>query len=95
MLPNIRSSSGSRQEALTNAIAQLSCEQREAVILHHRGSVKFREIAGLQGISINTAKSWYRYSMENLRRLLSDNGEKMKSARNIEESIKNVYEKSN
>jgi len=81
---------GEQARSLNRAIAQLSCEQREAVILHLPGGMKFREIAGLQGISINTAKSWYRYGMENLGRLLSDNGEKMKSTRNIEESIKRL-----
>lgn len=63
---------------LNHAIAQLSYEQREVVMLHLRGGMKFREIAGLQGISINTAKSRYRYGLENLRELLSDNDGKKK-----------------
>jgi DNA-directed RNA polymerase specialized sigma24 family protein len=41
-------------------------------MLHLRGGMKFREIAGLQGISINTAKSRYRYGLQKLRTLLSD-----------------------
>ena len=67
---------GEEARNLNHAIAQLSCEQREAILLHLRGGMKFREIAGLQGISINTAKSRYRYGLENLRELLSENGKK-------------------
>jgi len=37
--------------------------------------MKFREIAGLQGVSINTAKSRYRYGLEKLRTLLSNERE--------------------
>jgi RNA polymerase sigma factor (sigma-70 family) len=57
---------------LNHAIAQLALEQREVVILHLLGGMKFREIAGLQGISINTAKSRYRYGLQKLRTLLSN-----------------------
>jgi RNA polymerase sigma factor (sigma-70 family) len=61
---------------LNDAIAQLALEQREVIMLHLRGDMKFREIAGLQGISINTAKSRYRYGLEKLRKLLSDKEKK-------------------
>jgi RNA polymerase sigma factor (sigma-70 family) len=58
--------------SLNHAIAQLTYEQREVIMLHLRGGMKFREIAGLQGISINTVKSRYRYGLEKLRATLSD-----------------------
>jgi RNA polymerase sigma-70 factor (ECF subfamily) len=67
---------GEQARQLNHAIAQLSYEQQEVVMLHIRGGMKFREIAGLQGISINTAKSRYRYGLEKLRELLSDNEQK-------------------
>ena len=67
---------GEEARNLNHAIAQLSCEQREAILLHLRGGMKFKEIAGLQGISINTAKSRYRYGLENLREFLSKNEKK-------------------
>jgi RNA polymerase sigma factor (sigma-70 family) len=67
---------GEEARNLNNAVAQLSQEQREAIMLHLRGGMKFREIAGLQGISINTAKSRYRYGLEKLRTLLSDKEKK-------------------
>jgi RNA polymerase sigma-70 factor (ECF subfamily) len=66
---------GEQAGNLNLAIARLTQDQREAVILHLRGGMKFREIASLQGISINTVKSRYRYGLEKLRTLLSD-GEK-------------------
>ena len=66
---------GEQARDLSNAIAQLAYEQREVIMLHLQGGMKFREIAGLQGISINTAKSRYRYGIEKLRKLLSDERE--------------------
>jgi RNA polymerase sigma-70 factor (ECF subfamily) len=67
---------GEQARALERAVAQLTNEQREVILLHLRGGMKFREIAGLQGISINTAKSRYRYGLEKLRTVLSDNEKK-------------------
>jgi RNA polymerase sigma factor (sigma-70 family) len=67
---------GEQARNLNHAIAQLAYEQREVIMLHLRGGMKFREIAGLQGISINTAKSRYRYGLEKLRELLSDHEKK-------------------
>jgi RNA polymerase sigma factor (sigma-70 family) len=66
---------GEQARNLNRAIAQLAHEQQEVVMLHLRGGMKFREIAALQEISINTAKSRYRYGLEKLRTLLSDNRE--------------------
>jgi len=67
---------GEEARNLNHAIAQLALEQREVIMLHLRGGMKFREIASLQGISINTAKSRYRYGLEKLRILLSDKEKK-------------------
>lgn len=67
---------GEQARQLNHAIALLSYEQREVIILHLRGGMKFREIADLQEISINTAKSRYRYGLEKLRELLSDKEKK-------------------
>jgi RNA polymerase sigma-70 factor (ECF subfamily) len=62
-----------RLTKLKRALAQLPYEQREAVVLHLQGGLKFRHIAASQGISINTAMSRYRYGLGKLRSLL--NGE--------------------
>ena len=67
---------GEQARDLNRAIAQLAYEQREVVMLHLRGGMKFREIARMQGIPINTAKSRYRYGLEKLRELLSDKEKK-------------------
>jgi len=67
---------GERARQLNHAIAQLGCEQREVIMLHLRGGMKFREIAGMQQVSINTAKSRYRYGLDKLRTLLSEEEKK-------------------
>ena len=46
-------------------------EQREVVVLHLQGDMKFRQIAGMLEISVNTVQSRYRYGMGKLRQLLS------------------------
>jgi len=63
---------GEQARDLNRAMAKLAYEQREVIMLHLQGGMKFREIAGLQAISINTAKSRYRYGLEKLRAALSD-----------------------
>jgi len=63
---------GEEAADLNYAIAQLGYEQREVIMLHLRGNMRFREIASMQGISINTVKSRYRYGIEKLRMILSD-----------------------
>ena len=55
---------------LTNAMATLPYEQREAVILHIQAGMKFREIARLQGVSDKTAQSRFRYGLNKLRSIL-------------------------
>ena len=52
------------------ALAQLPRTQHEAVVLHLYADMKFAEIAGLVGVSINTVQSRYRYGVEKLRELL-------------------------
>ena len=57
---------------LSNAMAELPYEQREAVVLHIQGQMKFREIAKLQDVSVKTAVSRYRYGLNKLRSILDD-----------------------
>ena len=52
------------------ALADLPPEQRQAIVLHVLGSLRFREIARQTGASVNTVKSRYRYGMAKLRSLL-------------------------
>jgi RNA polymerase sigma factor (sigma-70 family) len=55
---------------LNSAMGQLPYEQKEAVILHIQGRMKFREIAKMQETSVKTALSRYRYGLNKLRSIL-------------------------
>lgn len=62
------------QEELTrlrHAMTQIPYEQREVVILHIKGQMKFREIARLQGVSTGTSCARYRYGLDKPRSLLN------------------------
>jgi RNA polymerase sigma-70 factor (ECF subfamily) len=58
---------------LTQAVAELPEEQREVVLLRLTADMKFRDIAKLQQVSINTVQGRYRYGLDKLRSVL--NGE--------------------
>ncbi len=58
-------------EKMGEAMAQLPDEQREIIVLHLQSKMRFREIARLQGISVNTAQSRYRYGLDKLRSSLN------------------------
>jgi len=64
-----------RLRQLNNALAQLSYQQREVIILHLQGEMKFKAIAELQGVSINTVQSRYRYGLDKLRSILNSEDE--------------------
>ena len=61
---------------LAEALATLPYEQREVLVLHLKGDLTFREIANVQGASINTVQSRYRYGIDKLRSLLNGEVEK-------------------
>jgi len=68
---------GSEEARLLNeTIAQLPQDQREAIVLHLKGEMKFREIAKLQGVSVNTILGRYRYGLRKLRSILNGEVEK-------------------
>lgn len=58
-------------DKLNCALAQLPYEQREVVILHLQGGMRFKMIAKTQNVSINTIQSRYRYGLDKLRSLLN------------------------
>jgi RNA polymerase sigma-70 factor (ECF subfamily) len=62
-----------RAQRLTHAIAELPDEQRQVIILRLKGDMKFRDIAKLQNVSINTIQGRYRYGLDKLKSML--NGE--------------------
>ena len=58
-------------DRLNHAMAQVPYPQRETVVLHVQGGMKFRAIAKSQNVSINTVQSRYRYGLDRLRSLLN------------------------
>jgi RNA polymerase sigma-70 factor (ECF subfamily) len=63
---------GELSQKLNYAMQQLPYEQREAIILHLQSKMRFRQIAGLYGVSVNTIQSRYRYGLTKLRSILAD-----------------------
>ena len=57
-------------QRLRLALTELPYEQREVVLLHLQGGLTFKEVAGLQGVSLSTAQGRYRYGLEKLRSML-------------------------
>ena len=55
---------------VNSAIEQIPYEQREVVLLHVHGGMRFKAISQLQNVSINTVQSRYRYAVEKLREAL-------------------------
>jgi RNA polymerase sigma-70 factor (ECF subfamily) len=53
-----------------SALADLPSEQRQVIVLHVFGSLRFGEIARQTGASVNTIKSRYRYGIQKLRSVL-------------------------
>jgi len=56
---------------LNQAISRLPYEQREVIVLHLQGDMRFSQIAKLRSTSVNTIRSRYRYGLDKLRSLLN------------------------
>jgi RNA polymerase sigma factor (sigma-70 family) len=56
---------------LSSALAELPDEQREVIVLHIHGQMRFKIIAKSFGISVNTVKGRYRYGIRKLRSILN------------------------
>jgi RNA polymerase sigma-70 factor (ECF subfamily) len=61
-----------QSEQLGEALAQLPLEQRETIVLHLNGRMKFKEIAQMQGIPISTVQGRYRYGLNKLKAMLKE-----------------------
>ena len=61
---------------LNTALAKLSYEQREAVTLHLKAGLRFKQIAKLQNVSVSTVQGRYRYGLDKLRSTLNGEVEK-------------------
>ena len=58
-------------QQLSYAMARLSYEQREVIMLRLQTGMRFKAIADSQGSSVNTVKSRYRYGLNKLRSILN------------------------
>jgi len=61
---------------ISQALMNIPFDQREVVVLHLLGEMKFRQIAQLQSVSIKTSQSRYRYGIDKLRSILDSEVEK-------------------
>ena len=58
-------------ERLQDVLGRLPYGQQEIIVLHLHQEMRFREIAEVLGVSINTVQSRYRYGPEKLRSMLN------------------------
>ena len=65
--PDCEAIFGEENRRLSRAVWELPYEQREVVLLHIHGGMKFAAIAESQDISVNTVLGRYRYGLEKLR----------------------------
>ena len=65
--PESTMTSDEQKQLLTDALAALPYEQREVILLRHYSNWKFRKIASVQNVSINTVRGRYRYGIDKLR----------------------------
>ncbi|MHC4759365.1 MAG: sigma-70 family RNA polymerase sigma factor, partial [Planctomycetota bacterium] len=57
-------------QILSRAIATLPYKQKEVIVMRIKAGLKFKEIAKLQGASLNTVQGRYRYGLDKLRSIL-------------------------
>jgi RNA polymerase sigma-70 factor (ECF subfamily) len=60
-----------QMQQLSDAMTELSFEQREVISLRFEAGLPFRQIARIQNRSINTVEGRYRYGIEKLRSLMN------------------------
>jgi len=61
---------------LSHALTELPYQQREAIVLRLHGDLRFKQIAGLQSVSLKTVQSRYRYGLAKLRSAMNGEVEK-------------------
>lgn len=74
--PDLAVEAADEAARLLAALAELPDEQRLVVAMHVHGGMKFREVAEMLEISINTVQSRYRYALAALRARLLAKGER-------------------
>lgn len=71
--PDDRAAKSEQSQRVNDALSEVPHDQREVILLRLYGGMKFKEIAGVQKTSVNTAKSRYQYGIKKMQSLL--NGE--------------------
>jgi RNA polymerase sigma-70 factor (ECF subfamily) len=56
-----------KMHSLIELLAEVPLQQREVIILHLQGGLKFREIAEMQDTQISTVRARYNYGLDKLR----------------------------
>ena len=74
--PDSRAEACEKSQVLTEALAAIPFEQREVIVLHLKGGLKFRQIAKVQHASISTVHGRYKYGLKKLRTILDGELEK-------------------
>ena len=74
--PESRVITDERSRLLTDALAAIPYEQREVIVLHLKGGLKFREVAKVQQTSVSTVHGRYKYGLKKLRAILDGTLEK-------------------
>ena len=74
--PESQAQACEKSQMLTEALAAIPYEQREVIVLHLKGGLKFREVAKLQQTSVSTVHGRYRYGLKKLRTILDGELEK-------------------
>ncbi len=69
--PYMLASDAELHEKVRAVLSGLDPDQRQTIVLHVLGSLRFREIARQTGASVNTVKSRYRYGIARLRSQLN------------------------
>ena len=68
--PESQAETCERVKLLTDALAEIPYEQREVIVLHLKGGLKFRQVAKVQQTSVSTVHGRYKYGLKKLRIIL-------------------------
>ena len=72
LTPAEQAESNDMVKRILDTVAALPVEQREVFLLRAKADLSFKEIAVIQGVSINTALARMQYALTKLRPLLAD-----------------------
>ena len=68
--PSQKAIADEHNQLMYDALAEIPGPQREVLVLRIHAGLKFKEIADLQGESVNTIQGRYRYGLEKMKAIL-------------------------